>query len=166
MSKVNVWQRSMKWAEARNDKNSTMFSVLVKPRALARAFYLKAKKHISPIMKGPQVLDYAEAMFHFLDNVTPEAHAYPCVIPNWDNSPRAGRRATVLRGSTPELFRQHLRQALRLVLDRDFEDRIIFVKSWNEWAEGNYLEPDLRFGLQYLKAIHEEVLASGRDTIA
>ena len=41
---------------------------------------------------------------------------------------------------------------------RHFEDRIVFVKSWNEWAEGNYLEPDLRFGHQYLDVVRDEIL--------
>lgn len=34
--------------------------------------------------------------------------------------------------------------------------RLLFVKSWNEWAEGNHLEPDLKFGCGYLDVIREE----------
>lgn len=78
---------------------------------------------------------------------------YPCVIPNWDNTPRSGVRGTVFLGSTPELFRRHLQQALAQVAPRPPEHRLIFIKSWNEWAEGNYLEPDQEFGLAYLEAV-------------
>jgi len=39
-------------------------------------------------------------------------------------------------------------------------ERIIFLKAWNEWAEGNYVEPDLKWGRGYLQVIREE-LASG-----
>jgi Glycosyltransferase WbsX len=62
-----------------------------------------------------------------------------------------------LHGSTPELFRQHFRLALDYVKDSSADTPLVFVKSWNEWAEGNHLEPDLRFGTGYLQVINEEL---------
>ncbi|MBN1527283.1 MAG: glycoside hydrolase family 99-like domain-containing protein [Candidatus Omnitrophica bacterium] len=81
---------------------------------------------------------------------------YPCVIPNWDNTPRCGRHGYVLHDSTPELFRKHLKRAIERVSHREIEHRLVFIKSWNEWGEGNYLEPDERFGRGYLKAMKED----------
>jgi|APLak6261673822_1056097.scaffolds.fasta_scaffold00019_16 lipopolysaccharide biosynthesis protein len=83
--------------------------------------------------------------------------SYPCVIPNWDNTPRSGGNGVVLHESTPELFRTHLRDSLKVVHDLPSERRFVFIKSWNEWAEGNHLEPDLRFGHQYLQVVREEL---------
>jgi lipopolysaccharide biosynthesis protein len=105
------------------------------------------------------VYDYADAMLFFQEADLPYKTVYPSVIPNWDNSPRSGSRATILTNSTPELFRRHLRDALNQAAALPAERRIVFVKSWNEWAEGNYLEPDLKFGHQYLDVVREEVLA-------
>jgi hypothetical protein len=64
----------------------------------------------------------------------------------------------VLHDSTPELFRIHLKKALTEIKKKEFEKRIVFIKSWNEWAEGNYLEPDIKYGKAYLKVIKDEIL--------
>jgi lipopolysaccharide biosynthesis protein len=162
-SNMTSWRRSVRWHQSRNGYASGSRSVFLLAQVFAKAVYLKGKKHLQPLLSRPQVIDYQEAMLYFLDNVSSETQAYPCVVPNWDNSPRSGIRAVVLQNSTPGLFREHLREALRLVADRAFEDRIVFLKSWNEWAEGNYLEPDLRFGHQYLDTVREEVFNADHE---
>jgi hypothetical protein len=90
---------------------------------------------------------------------------FPVVVPNWDTSPRMGKHAYVFHGSTPELFRRHLQQALDVVKDRDEQHRIVFVKSWNEWAEGNYLEPDRRYGRAYLNIVRDCVVTTSNASI-
>ena len=82
---------------------------------------------------------------------------YPLVLPNWDNTPRSGMRGLVLHDSTPKLFRRHLGEAISRVEDRPTAERIVFLKAWNEWAEGNYVEPDQKWGRAYLEAIREEL---------
>jgi hypothetical protein len=100
---------------------------------------------------------YRHALPFLLEGCRNEPDCYPCVTPNWDNTARSGRNGFVLHDSTPELFRAHFRDALALVESRPAERRVVFIKSWNEWAEGNYLEPDNRFGLDYLQVIQQEV---------
>jgi len=87
----------------------------------------------------------------------PEQNRHPCVIPNWDNTPRSGRAGRVLHRSNPELFRRQLRLALDLIAGVPLERRIVFIRSWNEWAEGNHLEPDLRFGRAFLETLRDEL---------
>lgn len=79
--------------------------------------------------------------------------SYPQVLTGWDTTPRHGPRATILHGRTPADFEQMVRRAVELVEDRQMEERLIFLKSWNEWAEGNYLEPDLTWGLEFLQGL-------------
>jgi hypothetical protein len=85
---------------------------------------------------------------------------YPMAISNWDNTPRSGHNGVVLVDSSPELFRLHLRAAIATVQGCTEERRIVFLKSWNEWAEGNHLEPDRKFGHAYLEAVRDELLAA------
>lgn len=107
---------------------------------------------------GPRVLEYREAIKHLVPDLNQlDCEAYPCVFPNWDNTPRKGRKGFVLANSTPQLFESHMRDAVRAVADRDDEHKIVFLKSWNEWAEGNYLEPDTKWGHSYLMALSKAI---------
>jgi lipopolysaccharide biosynthesis protein len=82
---------------------------------------------------------------------------HPCVVPNWDNTPRSGQRGFVFHGATPATFAPLMRRAVESVQARPAEERLVFVKSWNEWAEGNHLEPDRRFGRAWLEAVRAAV---------
>jgi hypothetical protein len=83
---------------------------------------------------------------------------YPSVMPNWDNTPRSGRLGWVLHDPSPELFRLHVQHGLATLEAQPGVEKILFLKSWNEWAEGNYLEPDRRFGRAFLEVVRDELL--------
>jgi len=117
----------------------------------------KIHNKIQDLRGVPTVYPYSRIIDSLVTPPVAGIESYPCVIPNWDNTPRSGKDGLVLQGSTPELFRRHLRAALDRVQGNPPERRIVFVKSWNEWAEGNYLEPDLRYGKAYLDVLREEV---------
>ena len=106
----------------------------------------------------PTVYHYEEIIGDLVADRVQGIENFPCVIPNWDNTPRSGANGIVFHRSSPEAFRRHLRCAIDQMRDVPREHRIVFIKSWNEWAEGNHLEPDLRFGLGYLEALREELL--------
>lgn|GEM_PF-284447 len=106
----------------------------------------------------PKVSRYEDLVL-YLKQYQLSGNEYPLVVPNWDNTPRSGSNGFVLQGSTPELFGEMLEDALRKVEQRkDPADRIVFIKAWNEWAEGNHLEPDLLHGHAYLQALYKALL--------
>ena len=122
------------------------------------------RRYRSLVGKFNRVACYRHWLPFLLDGCTENEEVYPTVTPNWDNTARSGPRGVVLHNSTPALFRLHLRQALKLVRSREPDRRLVFVKSWNEWAEGNYLEPDQRFGHGYLNVIKEEITSDANQT--
>ena len=99
----------------------------------------------------PTVYRYEEVLPTLLPPETAGVENFPCMIPNWDNTPRSGGNGLVLHESTPELFRRLALLAYERVRDREREHRIVFIKSWNEWAEGNVLEPDSVYADKMLK---------------
>lgn len=105
------------------------------------------------VFKRPLKIDYALMIKYFVQSKEREANIYPSIIPNWDHTPRSGRKGSIFHNSTPELFAEHVREVFEAVTHKEEEDQIVFLKSWNEWGEGNYMEPDLRFGKQYIEVL-------------
>jgi lipopolysaccharide biosynthesis protein len=101
---------------------------------------------------GPETYPYATDPALW-DAVRADGSLQPSLYPNWDNTPRSGPRGLVLTDATPGRFAQNVRHALASVSDRPREERLVWIKSWNEWAEGNYLEPDLEYGRAWLEAL-------------
>lgn len=114
------------------------------------------------------IYQYKDLLNSFVPAKTKKLEYLPCLIPSWDNTPRSGMNGLVVEGSKPELFRHSLRQALENVSAKPSEHRLVFLKSWNEWAEGNHMEPDLRFSHGYLEVLRSEVVTSdvGREAAA
>ena len=133
-------------------------------RTIAEGVTKRARAAYRRLRRQPvHVYRYADAMRHFLDDVPTHVTRYPCIVPGWDNTPRSGLRGVVLHDATPELFADHVDAAFAQVAAYTAERRIVFVKSWNEWAEGNYLEPDRRYGRRFLETLRD--VAAGRAAV-
>lgn len=98
---------------------------------------------------------YLDAMNFFSIENDLKIDSYPTIIAGWDNSPRCGKNGLIFTEFTPENFRKHLKKVFPYV--EKTKNKIVFIKSWNEWAEGNYLEPESEFGTQFLEVLKEEI---------
>ena len=117
---------------------------------------LKAK-----LLNVPRVYDYALIVKTALKQKYSD-NEYPVAIPNWDHSPRSGKKAFIFDNSTPRLFSKMLQYCIESVHKRQYDNRIVFIKAWNEWAEGNFLEPEARYGREYLEVIKNVVLNNNK----
>jgi 2-polyprenyl-3-methyl-5-hydroxy-6-metoxy-1,4-benzoquinol methylase len=89
----------------------------------------------------------------FLDRKYNGGNVFKTVFPSWDNTPRVSSRALVVLNGTPANFEFWLAETIRRT-KKQFSrtDRFVFINAWNEWAEGCHLEPDQRYGHQFLEA--------------
>lgn len=108
-------------------------------------------------VKVGQRFDYVKTMKNYF---TPEDrwdNVFPTILPQWDRTPRRAAWDGIYVNANPDNFEKHVREAVDLVKDRDPEHRLIILKSWNEWGEGNYVEPDLQYGHGWLQAIRKAI---------
>ena len=97
--------------------------------------------------------DYRDVVQQSLARPEPAFTRFSCVSPGWDNSARRQRDATILLDSKPEFYEHWLREAAARTRKRLSEgQRLCFINAWNEWAEGNHLEPDRKWQSAYLEA--------------
>ena len=91
-------------------------------------------------------VNFAIKRFHDFSNVS------PCIDPMFDHSPRSKGSGFILNNNNPKLWGKLCREVKQIVESSpDDKDKFIFIKAWNEWGEGNYMEPDTRFGRAYIE---------------
>lgn len=115
------------------------------------------KLFLYKLLGKPLKLNYSFISKYFIRPTDVEKNVFPTLIPNWDHTPRSGNRGVVFHNSTPQLFKKHAIQALDIIKQKDVNRQILFLKSWNEWGEGNYMEPDLKYGKGYINALKEAI---------
>ncbi len=111
---------------------------------------------MSQIIRHPLAkFDYAKIRHKLLSPLYAEQRIAPTLLPNFDNTPRRSTGATILHNATPEQFYLHCKETFDYLNHK--KRPIVFVKSWNEWGEGNYLEPDVKFGDGYIRALRRAI---------
>jgi len=141
--------------------DATILSLLRAPVVGKKDSFIKSKQTAVVFLLSKwfnhslRPLDYRKVYHQFASKCFSDKRIFPVIIPNWDNSPRRGAGGTIFYNATPEYFKKHVEEVIQLVKDKKDKDNIIFLKSWNEWGEGNYMEPDLEFGHGYLQALRE-----------
>jgi lipopolysaccharide biosynthesis protein len=93
----------------------------------------------NPLADGLKIYDYNESWQKMREHYDRDFPTIPTVFVSWD------------------------RETIERVQDRPSEQRLVFINAWNEWAEGNHLEPDQKHGLAYLEAVRRVKLVSGRQ---
>lgn len=107
------------------------------------------------INRKPKVLDYSKVYPRLITEEDYKEEVIPQIVPQWDHTPRSGVYGLAWVNSTPNLFYNHVKEALKAVENKN--NPIIILKSWNEWGEGNYMEPDLKYGDGFINALRQAI---------
>jgi glycosyltransferase involved in cell wall biosynthesis len=117
------------------------------------ALLSQAEMDLSEVCDNNFVHTYQGLAESMMAKEAPDYKWFRCVTPAWDNWARRQQGASIFLDSTPQKYQAWLASAVDNTNGRLLgEERMVFVNAWNEWAEGNHLEPDQKFGHAYLEA--------------
>jgi 2-polyprenyl-3-methyl-5-hydroxy-6-metoxy-1,4-benzoquinol methylase len=107
---------------------------------------------LDPAFKGA-IYDYPLTAQQTLMKGLPSYPMFRGVMPSWDNTARKQHASHIFVNTSPDAYEEWLSQALRFTdTFAQGDERIVFINAWNEWGEGNHLEPDVKYGHAYLDA--------------
>lgn len=119
----------------------------------ANSFVKTFRLTYNRIFNIPIIISYKKIIKYLTGEIEKELDISPIIIPGWDHTPRSGRAGYVLVGENSKLFEKHVRTAFDCVKNKPYDNRLVFLKSWNEWGEGNYIEPDLKHGKSFIEGL-------------
>jgi hypothetical protein len=101
--------------------------------------------------------NYENILNYLTSDLDEDLDVYPTLICGYDRSPRAGKKATIYYNFTPKNWEKHVIDVLNRVKRKSYNENIIFLKSWNEWGESNYIEPDIKYGHMFLDILKKHL---------
>jgi hypothetical protein len=123
------------------------------------SIFLQTKFHIYRIKKDPKTcrkIDY-QTLWNTVLEMKPSKGTFitiPGFFVDWDNTPRRGKNGSCLVGTSVESFEYNFSKFVAN-FKLNYKTKWSIVFSWNEWAEGGYLEPDEKNDFGYLESINK-----------
>lgn len=115
---------------------------------------------------GPRQVSYSKFVEDYIQTTT-HTKEFPLLFGDWDNTPRSGKDGWLFNDFSLELFEKMCLKVFEETEEKKPAEKFVIIKSWNEWAEGNYLEPDQKHGTAYLetfqKALKKHTAAINRN---
>ncbi|CAD0147621.1 conserved protein of unknown function [Streptococcus thermophilus] len=125
---------------------------------IKKIFYAFTRKYLNSMFV--EKYRYSDIIRYFNTKEDYQENVFPQLIPGRDRSPRSGKTAVVYYENSPSEFRKAVRNSLECVKNKEYEHKLIFLNSWNEWAEGAYMEPDIVYGKGFIQVLREELEAN------
>lgn len=108
--------------------------------------------------RPPRMNDYRKIYHSLIQEVDKREDVIPALLPQWDHTPRSGWNGSLLVNATPDYFYKHCIEAMDAIKNK--RNKVLFLKSWNEWGEGNMMEPDITYGRGFINALKKAIIDS------
>ncbi len=112
-----------------------------------------------PAFTQSQVYNYDGLVQAALTMTLPPYPMIRGVCPGFDNTARRQSGGVILRDSTPASYARWLSTVVHANcspgLNQTPEAEFVFINAWNEWAEGNHLEPCQKWQRAYLEVTRD-----------
>lgn len=126
-------------------------------REIYKSFISKSLFVLRKKLGLPNIYSYKKATKNIFRDFDYCEKVFPEIFPRFDHSPRSKGRELIYVGDTPKIFHQYVLNSIRCCKNKSEKNQIVFIRAWNEWGEGNYLEPDMKYGHKYLEAISQSL---------
>ena len=121
-----------------------------------RRYFIEFLRRIKAPLKNKYELVYDYEAFAKLQiDRGFKSNCYPTITPMWDNSARRKVNYFILHNSTPDKYKYWLKHIKDNYPWGKMPEPFLFINAWNEWAEGNHIEPCQKWGTAYLDATKE-----------
>jgi glycosyltransferase involved in cell wall biosynthesis len=137
------------------DPNLLGFDAAIEfPPLLSDIYPVKRKPHIVNNKFCGEIYSYIDICNYFLNKPRTDYKLFKTIMPSWDNTARRQNNSCIFIESSPQKYQYWLENILEQTQQTflDDDERIIFINAWNEWGEGCHLEPDIKYGHQFLQA--------------
>lgn len=137
------------------DLNTVSLNKIDEIKFLLRNKSILARKIRNKIYKNkPKIYSYDDTWTRILETEDTSNKMILGAFVDWDNTARREKNGTCYIGANPQKFKSYMKKLIEKER-KEYHKNIIFINAWNEWAEGAYLEPDEKYGYEYLESIKE-----------
>ena len=143
-------------------KYENLDGILYQGPAAYRTSYILGEKVQETWEYGVRAYDYTKIWENAIKATSNlKGRIYYGGFVDYDDTPRRGKIGSVTLDVAPQIFEEYLyKLAMKnMVLNNEF----LFINAWNEWGEGNYLEPDKKNGYGFLEAVQRVMKVCNAD---
>lgn len=126
-------------------------------RATESNVLYKIRRKIRQYLRKANTFEYTTYVSIVKKQLFTKEKIFPCILPNYDHSPRSGNKHIIIVNSLPKYFGELCKWIFNKLGSRNHEENLIFIKAWNEWGEGNYMEPDEKYGKGYIQNLKDSI---------